>query len=462
VMHVLFRDGLADRDYLQRHTDAPEALEAHLQTRDPAWASAITGLSVSEIEAFAALVGKTKRTFFRLGYGFTRQRNGAANMHAALCIPAVSGAWAHEGGGAFHSNSGMYGWNKTLIEGLDARDRNVRKLDQSRIGAVLCGEEEALRGGGPVNALLIQNTNPANVAPAQAKVRRGLARDDLFTCVHEQFMTETARFADIVLPATMFLEHDDLYQGGGHQYIMFGPKAIEPPGECRSNHDVICALAGRLGASHRGFAMSPREIIDWTLQASRHGTLAELEERKWLDVQPPFDEAHFIKGFRHKDKKFHFRADWAKTAFSNIGPMGSWADMPTLPDHWAINEQADDEHPFKLATSPARGFLNSTFSETPGSLAREGRPQVMMHPLDAQALGVGEGDIVRLGNERGQVRLHVKLFEGARRGVLISEGIWPSEAFLDKQGVNVLTSDEAAAPFGGAAFHDIKVWAAKA
>jgi len=242
---------------------------------------------------------------------------------------------------------------------------------------------------------------------------------------------------------------------------MFGPKAIEPPGECRSNHEVISALAHRLGASHRGFAMSPREIIDWTLRASKHGTLAELEEKKWLDVQPPFEEAHFTRGFRHKDKKFHFRADWARAPFSNIGLMGPWETMPALPDHWAVNEGVDAEHPFKLATSPARGFLNSTFSETPGSLARERRPCVMMHPLDAIALDVGEGDILRLGNERGAVRLHVKLFDGVQRGVLISEGIWPSEAFLDKQGINVLTSDEAAAPFGGAAFHDIKVWARK-
>ena len=148
VMHVLFRDGLADRDYLARYTDAPEELEAHLETRTPQWASAITGLAVDAIEAFAALVGRNKRTFFRLGYGFSRQRNGAANMHAALCIPAVTGAWAHEGGGAFHSNSGVFKLDKTLIEGLDARDPSVRRLDQSRVGAILTGDAEALKGGG--------------------------------------------------------------------------------------------------------------------------------------------------------------------------------------------------------------------------------------------------------------------------------------------------------------------------
>jgi anaerobic selenocysteine-containing dehydrogenase len=458
VMHALFRDGLADRAYLARYTDAPDELEAHLATRDPQWASAITGLEISEIEAFAALVGARKRSYFRLGYGFSRQRNGAANMHAAACIAAVTGAWAYEGGGAFHNNAAIYHWRKTLIEGLDAQDPDVRILDQSRIGAVLCGESEALRGRGPVKALLVQSTNPITVAPAQDKVKRGFARDDLFVCVHEHFMTETAAMADIVLPATMFLEHDDLYQGGGHQYVMFGPKAVDAPGECRSNHDLLCALATRLGAEHRGFAMSPREIIDWTLKASGWGSLEQLEANKWIDAQPSFEESHFIDGFAFKDGRFRFKADWATTPFANIGLMGPWREMPDLPDHWAIIEQADDEHPFRLATSPSRGFLNSSFTETPTSRARERRPSVMMHPKDAASLGVGEGDIVRLGNRRGDTRLHVKVFEGLRRGVLISEGVWPSEAFLDGRGINCLTGDDIVAPFGGAAFHDNRVW----
>ena len=218
--------------------------------------------------------------------------------------------------------------------------------------------------------------------------------------------------ADIVLPATMFLEHDDLYQGGGHQYVMFGPKAVDPPGECRSNHDLICALAGRLGAEHRGFAMSPREIIDWTLEASGWGSLAALEAKKWLDAQPSFEEAHFLNGFAYKDGRFRFKADWATTPFANNGLMGPWREMPGLPDHWAIIENADDEHPFRLATSPSRSFLNSTFSETPTSLGREQRPTVMIHPEDAARLGVADGDIVRLGNKRGDTRLHVRLFEG--------------------------------------------------
>src|SRR6202163_2334719 len=208
VMHCLFRDGRADRDYLARYTDVPHELEAHLQVRTPAWASRITGCDVATIEAFAQLIGERKRAFFRLGYGFSRSRNGAANMHAASCIPAVTGAWLLEGGGAFHANADIYRFNKRMIEGLDVVDAKVRMLDQSRIGAVLEGDRNALAGGPPVAALLVQNTNPLSVAPEQERVKRGFAREDLFVCVHEQFMTETARAADIVLPATMFLEHD--------------------------------------------------------------------------------------------------------------------------------------------------------------------------------------------------------------------------------------------------------------
>jgi anaerobic selenocysteine-containing dehydrogenase len=458
LMHCLFRDGKADWDYLDRYTDAPRELEAHVRTRGPAWATAITGCSVETIEAFAALIGATKRAYFRLGYGFSRSRNGAHNMHAASCIAAVTGAWLHEGGGAFFNNRAIYKLDKSMIEGLDARDMTVRPLDQSRIGAVLCGDDDALAGGPPVRALIIQNTNPMSVAPDQDRVKRGFAREDLFVCVHEQFMTETAKVADVVLPATMFLEHDDLYTGGGHQYIQLGPKLIDAPGECRSNHDVISALAKRLGAEHPGFAMSARELIDWTLQKSGWGTLAELEAKRWIDCQPDFDTSHYVRGFNWPDGKFRFKVDWANVPFRTPWQAGPVADMPSLPDHWDAIETADAEHPFRLATSPARSFLNSTFTEMPTSRAREKRPEVMIHPDDAGTLGIANGDAVLLGNRRGEVKLHARLFVGISRGVLVAESVWPNDAYPDGRGINTLTGADAIAPYGGAAFHDNKVW----
>jgi anaerobic selenocysteine-containing dehydrogenase len=309
-----------------------------------------------------------------------------------------------------------------------------------------------------VAALFIQNTNPLSVAPEQERVKRGFAREDLFVCVHEQFMTETARAADIVLPATMFLEHDDFYRGGGHQYIILGPKLIDPPGECRNNHEVHCALAQRLGAVHPGFAMTPRELIDWTLRKSGWGTLAELEAKRWIDCQPDFAAAHYVGGFPWPDGRFRFKPDWRSVPFRNPVRCGVVETMPRLPDHWDVIEEADTAHPFRLATSPARNFLNSTFNETATSVRREGRPEVMIHPQDAAAAGIADGAAVVLGNTRGEVRLHARIYEGVRRGVLIAESIWPNDAYPDGRGINTLTGADPIAPYGGAAFHDNKVW----
>jgi len=308
--------------------------------------------------------------------------------------------------------------------------------------------------------MLIQNTNPMTVAPEQTLVRKGFAREDLFMAVHEQFMTETAAMADIVLPATMFMEHDDLYYGGGHQHISVGAKLIEPPGECRSNHEVLQGLGRRLNAVHPGFDMSPRELIDATLKKSGHGDIETLEADLWRDLQPDFRTAHYLDGFAHADRKFHFKADWAHPPFGKR--MGEFEKMPSLPDHWTIIEEADDAHPFRLATSPSRSFLNTSFNETPSSQAREGAPSVMIHPLDAAALGIAEGEAVTLGNTRGETTLIAKLFDGVRRRVLIAESVHPNRGHIGGRGINTLTGAEAVAPIGGAAFHDNKVWVRKA
>ena len=450
MMHVAFRDGYADRAYMAKYTDCPEALEAHLATRGPDWASAITGLPVAEIEGFAKLYGTTQRSFLRLGYGFARSRNGASAMHTVSCLPAVTGAWQYEGGGALWSNGGMYHWDKTLIEGLDARDPSIRELDMSRIGSVLTGDRSELGDGPQVHALFIQNQNPLTVCPDSNRVRRGFSRDDLFVCTHEQFLTETARWSDVVLPATMFMEHDDLYQAGGHSHIQIGPKLIEPPGECRSNHEVLQALAARLGARHRGFEMTAMEIIDATLQESGWGDAKTLLEKRWIDAFEGVD-GHFRDGFLTQDKKFHFAPDWKA-----LGPLH--AMMPALPDHMATIDVANADHPFRLMTSPSRSFLNTSFTEMASSRKREGRPTVLVHAADAARFGIADGARVRLGNTRGSVVLHAKIAAGMQPGVLVAESVWPSECFEEGIGINALTSDDPGPPLGGAVFHDTAVW----
>ena len=451
LMHVLFAEGFADRDYLRQYTDAPDALAAHVASRSPAWAAGITGLTVESIVGFARLYGRSKVSYIRAHHGFSRSRNGAANMHAVVCLPAVTGAWRHRGGGALYGHSGIYPIDRTLIEGLDVMDMSLRDLDQSRLGPILTGDAEALKGGPPVTAMLVQNTNPAMVCPELHKVHAGLAREDLFLCVHEQFMTETAAFADIVLPATCFLEHDDFYTAAGHTVFQASLKLIDGPGEARENHFVICELARRLGAEHPGFDMSPREIMDETLKRSGLWDVATNVARGGQDLAYPFEKMHFLDGFDTTDGKFHFHADWKRFG-------GRWRQMPSLPDHFDVIDVATADKPYRLVAAPARTFLNSSFTETPSSLRRERRPTALLHPEDCAVVGVADGDRVRLGNERGEVIVHVKTAEGQQRGVVVVEGIWPNRHFENGIGINALTSAEPGWPNGGAVFHDTAVW----
>lgn len=463
VMHVLLRDELADRDYLQRYTDFDEAFAAHVRGRTPEWAAAVTGLSAEEIEAFARLVGTTPRSFFRLGYGFTRQRNGATNMHAVLCIPAMTGAWRHRGGGALHSNSGTWGLDKSLITGAGLARPGVRSLDMSRIGAILTGDRQALENGPPVKALFIQNTNPVNVAPDQGLTRRGFEREDLFTVVHEQFMTDTAQLADIVLPATMFLEHNDYYTRGGHNRVLYGPRLVEAPGEARSNFEVINELLRRLGVEDRSLELTDREMVAETFRRSGYGELAEIEKEGFVDRALPEGKSRFADGFAWPDGRYRFKPDWAGVAArKNYRWVCDPAEMPHFADYRDINEPTDAEHPFRLATSPARSFLNSSFTETPGSKKRVGQPSCLVHPRDASAAGIADGDLVRLGNRRGEVVLAAAIFDGVRPGVLIAEGIHPNRAHENGNGINTLIGSAPIPPFGGAAFHDCAVWLRKA
>ena len=453
VMHVLLAEGFADRDYLARYTDLDDETERHIASRTPEWASAICGVGVEQIVELARLYGRTKRSFLRAGFGFTRSRNGAAAMHAVSCLPAITGAWQHKGGGAFFLayDAGFWGIDTGFVHATDAIDPSVRILDQSRIGAILCGDHDALKGGPPVEAMIMQNANSATVAPDTSAVLRGLSREDLFLVVHEQFMTPTARMADIVLPATTFVEHDDMYYGLGHTFLTFGPRLIEPLGEARCNSAVIRDLARRLGAEHPALALDDRALLDEGLRRAGMPALAEVEKVGWIDRAVPFEKAHFLDGFPQPDGRFHFKPDWTR-----IGPQHD--RMPRVIDWSTDYERPTDTHPFKLVCPPARNFLNSTFTETPTSRAKEGGPAVRLHPEAAARAGIESGARVRVGNARGSVVLSAVLDAGQQPGTLVVEGIWPADAFEERRAINTLIGGDPVPPNGGAAFHDIAVW----
>ena len=451
VMHVLFAEGFADRAYLAQHTDAPEELERHVANRSPEWAEAITGVSADVIRDFARLYGRTKKSFIRVGYGFSRTRNGAVSVHAVSCLPGVTGAWVEKGGGAHYSNRSIYHIDNKLIMGLEMADKSVRELDQSRLGAILTGDKRDLGDGPPITAMIIQNTNPVNVCPNSTLVQKGFQRKDLFVAVHEQFMTETAAMADIVLPATTFLEHDDIYRASGQTHLQVTRKVVEPLGEARSNHVVIAELAKRLGCEHRGFSMSAWEIMDETLRISGHRDAQSMYDAHWEDCTLDFETMHFLNGFGNPGGKFRFKPDWKA-----IGP--DVEGMPPLPDYAALTDAATAEHPLRLVTAPARQFLNSSFTMTPSSRQREERPTILIHPDDASRYQIANGDMVDVGNKLGAISLHAKFFDGVLPGTVIVESLWGNADFPGGLGINVLVSDEPGKPDGGAVFHDTAVW----
>ena len=335
---------------------------------------------------------------------------------------------------------------------LDALDPDIRVLDMSRIGPVLSGDKADLGDGPPVTAIITQNTNPAVVAPESVKVNAGLRRDDLFLAVHEQFMTDTAKLADIVLPATTFVEHDDFYLAGGHSQVQIGAKIIEPFEEARDNHFVVCELARRVGAEHRGFDMSVWQIIDEIFQSAGWPSADEVKAMRWHECAPSFEDGHFLGGFKTADGKFHFRVDWPA-----IGTTG--AALPELPDHSEAINDSDRYHPFRLVVAPAHNYLNTSFTETETSKKREERPSILLAPHDAEAMGIASGARLRVGNGQGEIIVPARIAEnGQRRGVVVIESIWPNTAFENGLGVNTLTSADAAAPVGGAVFHDTAVW----
>lgn len=456
IMHVLFRDGYADRAYMARYAEDAGDLEAHLKSRTPEWAEAVSGVPAAQIEALAKRYGETDRAYIRVGYGFARSRNGPMQVHAVACLPTVGGKWQHEGGGALWKVDGYFKVDKSLIEATDRLDPATRVLDMSRIGPVLTGEDAGLGDGPPVTAMLIQNTNPAAVAPDTGRVHKGLHRDDLFLAVHEQFLTETARFADVVLPATSFLEHADVYTAGGHPHLEVHDAVIDPPGECRSNHRLLNDLILKLGGDHPSCHMSEAELLDATLRKSGYPGFAEMVERRWLDVGPKTEnERRFADGFPTPSGRFRFRADWEALGASGAGIEG-------LPDHVDIIDRATGDKPFRMVTAPARNYLNTSFTETATSRKREGRPTVMLHPDAAADLGIVDGDRVRLGNDQGSVVLHARLFDGVQKGTVIVESVWPNAAFEEGVGINLLTSADSPPPMGGAVFHDTAVWVRKA
>jgi len=453
MMHVIFRDGLEDREYLERHTVGADDLRQRAREWTPEKTAATTGLAAAEIETFAREYAGTHPSAIRMNYGLNRHAGGGMAVRTVSCLPAVVGAWRHLGGGVLLSTSGTFPVAGDALERPDLVPPGTRTLNMSQLGRILT--DETLDP--PVKALFVYNSNPAAVAPDQDRVQRGLAREDLFTVVHELFPTDTADFADIVLPATTTLEHYDIHKSYGHLYVSLSRPAIAPRGESLPNTEVFRRLAARLGLDDPCLRESDedmaRRAFDWDHPRMAGITFERLEREGTVRLSVPDPYVPFAEGgFPTPSGKCELRSDRLAeeghdAVAGYVPPRESAASAPELAKRF----------PLAFISPPAHHFLNSTFSSQPVFVRREGEASVTIHPDDASSRGIAEGQMVRIYNDRGSFLARARVSDAARPGLVVGLSIWWAKMCPGGRNANAVTGQELTDMGGGATFYDVLV-----
>jgi anaerobic selenocysteine-containing dehydrogenase len=449
LLHVIWREGLQDDDYLTRATIGAGALRQRvLEEYHPASVARITDLDVNTIETFARRLAREQPSLIRLNYGMQRHRGGGMAVRTIACLPAVIGSWRHHGGGAMLSTSGTYDFANDRLTRPDLSPPGTRTINMNELGEALAGE----LAGPPVRALYVYNCNPAAVAPNQRKVLEGLLRDDLFTVVHELFPTDTVDFADIVLPATSQLEHEDLHGSYGHHEVMYNPPAIAPRGECRSNNDVFRALAELMGFDADLFPDDLtliREALDGgpTLEGI---TLERLRSEGSVRLNLPEDYTPFAAGiFPTPSGKCELYSE--RMRVEGLDPLPTY--IPPLEDPQTRPELAA-RYPLQLLSPPRPQFLNSTFANSPRHRTAAGEPTVELAAEDAADRGLRDGQWALVFNDRGSFQARVALTSNVRPGVAVATGIYWNKLSPGQCNVNSTTSSALTDMGGGATFFD--------
>ena len=449
LMHVIFRDGLQDDDYLAKGAIGVELLKQRVLEEYPTERVArITGLDAEEIEDLARRYAQVKPSLIRLNYGLQRHFGGGMATRTIACLPAVTGAWRDAGGGALLSTSGVYDWANNRLTRPDLVPPGTRLVNMNQLAEALASELE----GPPVRVLYVYNSNPAAVAPDQARVLDGLRRDDLFTVVHEQFLTDTADYADIVLPATTQLEHLDIHGSYGHHFVMLNPQAIAPIGEARSNNNVFRALAERLGFEESLFP-DDETLIKEALDGgpSLEGiTLERLQVEGSIRLNLPANYAPFAEGrFPTSSGKCELYSERMKA--DGLDPLPTYIppreDPQTRPD-------LAQKHPLQLLSPPRPQFLNSTFANEAHHRKGAGDPTVELSEADAASRGFVDGDWVEVYNDRGSFEAKVAITGTVKPGVAISTGLYWAKFSRKGHTVNSTTSTALTDMGGGATFFD--------
>jgi anaerobic selenocysteine-containing dehydrogenase len=453
VMHVAFRDGLHDQRYLDSHTIGWEALRERARDWTPARTAAATGLPAAEVEWFARAYATTRPSAIRVNYGLQRHAGGGMAVRTIACLPAVTGAWRDVGGGVLLSTSGTFPTNNEALERPDLIPPGTRTLNMSQLGRVLTDATLAP----PVKALFVYNSNPAAVAPEQEKVRQGLAREDLFTVVHELFPTDTVDFADIVLPATTTLEHYDIHKAYGHLYLSLSKPAIAPLGESLPNTELFRRLARHLGLDHPSLRESDEEMarqaMHWKHPNLSGLSFERLDREGSVRLSVPDPHAPFAEGgFPTPSGKCELLAE--SLAVLGLDPL---ADYVPPRESVATSPELARRYPLAFISPPAHHFLNSTFSAQPVFVRREGEPSLTIHPSDAADRGIAEGRMVRVFNDRGSFLAKARVSDAARPGLVVGLSVWWAKMCPGGRNANAVTGQELTDMGQGATFYDVLV-----
>ena len=458
VMHVAFRDGLHDQPYLEDHTVGWEALRERARDWTPARTAAATGLPAAEVEWFARAYATTRPSAIRVNYGLQRHAGGGMAVRTIACLPAVTGAWRDVGGGVLLSTSGTFPTNNEALERPDLIPPGTRTLNMSQLGRVLTDATLAP----PVGALFVYNSNPAAVAPEQEKVRQGLAREDLFTVVHELFPTDTVDFADVVLPATTTLEHYDIHKAYGHLYLSLSKPAIAPLGESLPNTELFRRLAARLGLDHPSLRESDEEMarqaMHWSHPNLSGISFERLDREGSVRLSVPDPHAPFAEGgFPTPSGKCELLAE--SLAALGLDPL---ADYVPPRESVTTSPELARRYPLAFISPPAHHFLNSTFSAQPVFVRREGEPSLTIHPSDAAHRGIAEGRMVRVFNDRGSFLAKARVSDAARPGLVVGLSVWWAKMCPGGRNANAVTGQELTDMGQGATFYDVLVEVAPA
>ena len=492
LMHVILREGLEDRGYIAEMTHGFDRLAEQVREYTPERVATWTGMTAGEIEQLAREYATTRPAVLRLNYGVQRSENGGTAVRAVAMLPALTGAWKYRGGGGSLSTSGAFAWNKRELERMDlALDsplgRPARTVNMSQLGKALnqgIGNREqgledltaepgsdVLSGGPPVHGLFVYNSNPGSVAPNQNAVRKGLARTDLFTVVHDLFFNDTTDYADYVLPATTFLEHTDIQGAYGHYFVQLSQQAIEPPGEARSNVWLFGQLAQYMGFTETCFRDTDEQLIRQALSVGLDGRSknAGMEHISLEDLQ---EQGHIPLAFHRDPEGAPFMPYSSGAMATPSGKIEFYSEtlarqgqdalpgfQPPVESRWS---EGAKRFPLEFLSRKADNYMNSTFANLDGHRKMEARTsqRLEMHPTDAKGRGIANGDKVRVWNDRGDILLTALVDGSVPEGVVAGRMDW---AKFNQGGAtgNALTSERLTDIGAGATFYSVLVEVAK-